>query len=49
MSGEPPIHCVGSEQQRSERDVKERPPPNYLLKPPLVAEHWEEGLERLSM
>ncbi len=31
------------------RDVKERPTPEYLLKHPLVGEHWEEGLERLGL
>jgi len=31
------------------RDLKERPTPEYLLKHPLVAEHWSEGAERLGI
>ena len=30
-------------------DVKNQPTPRYLLRHPLVAEHWEEGAERLGI
>jgi hypothetical protein len=31
------------------RQLKERPTPTYLLKHPLVAEHWEEGAAKLGV
>jgi hypothetical protein len=31
------------------RQLKERPTPTYLLEHPLVAEHWEEGAEKLGL
>jgi hypothetical protein len=31
------------------RQLKETPTPSYLLKHPLVAEHWEEGAAKLGV
>jgi Protein of unknown function (DUF3775) len=31
------------------RELKDGPTPRYLLRHPLVAEHWEEGADRLGL